>query len=121
MSIHDTERTKLKVVEWNAATSAGILVDQAGEKYLISKQQLDPSFALAPPRMGEILEGTIVGPGQVSHIVDPKTERINFDSVGVYPDGDVVASELGKRLEGGRPQQFGAPHDGKCLPGRERP
>jgi hypothetical protein len=118
--INDKQCVPLKVIAWDIAAGAGTLLDKQDEQYPISKQQLDPSFSVVPPRVGEILQGVIVGPRCVIDVVDPTTERVHFDSVGANPDGNVVATEPGKRLEGGRPQIFGTPHDGRILPGRER-
>lgn len=52
--------------------------------------------------------------------LDLSTERIKFDSVGPNPEGDKIAEELGRRLEGGRPQTFGQPDSGRFSHPREK-
>jgi len=120
MGANDPARVKLRVKEWNLQTGHGIVIDAQGFAYPLTAMQLGPEFSVVPPRPLEVLEGRILGPGQVTDITDPRTERLNFDSTGPNPDGDAIASLRGLALEGGRPQSFGRPHNGRFSDGRER-
>jgi hypothetical protein len=113
MSLLDAQRQKLKVKTWDTAAGRGVLIDRTGFGYPVTLAQLGPEFQIAPPNEGEILERVVCGPGEVRDITDPKTERIQFESVGPHPEGSTIAQEIGRRLEGGRPQTFGNPHDGR--------
>jgi len=122
MSINEAQRVKLKVVSWDASAAHGVVCERSGFSYPVTLAQLGPEFKIAPPREGEFLEGVIAGPGQIKDVIDPKTERIEFSSVGPNPDGAAIADEIGRRLQGGTPDtglNGGRPHDGRFSDGRE--
>ncbi len=106
MSLLDAQREKLKVKSWNQDAGHGVVVDRQGFAYPVTLAQLGPEFAIAVPVEGEILEGIVTGPGEVSDMTDPKTERVRFESVGPNPENDAWAQELGRRLIGGKPQSW---------------
>jgi len=105
--------TNLTLVCKRSTPSSGVVVDRQGVTYPVTLARLGSEFEVLPPREGEILEGIVLGPGQVTDVTDLKTECFTFESVGVNPDGDAIAEELGRRLEGGRPQKFGNPDSGR--------
>jgi hypothetical protein len=123
MSVNDQyARVLLKVTTWDTDAGHGVVIDKQGFGYPVTLAQLGPEFKSVAPRVGEVLEGTITGPGAVRDIVDPKTERIKFDSVGANPDGEAIASQRGRQLEGGTPDtglRGGKPHDGRFSDGRD--
>lgn len=119
MSVNDPQRVKLKVQSWDVVAGHGVVVDREGFAYPIELSKLTAEFHVVQPRPGEFLEGIVRGPGEVVSIVSPGLERANFDSAGPNPDGAEIASLRGLALEGGRPQRFGKPHDGRFSDGRE--
>jgi len=101
MSIHDPVRVKLRVQIWDVDAGRGVVVEKSGFGYPVTLAQLGPEFKAHPPRVGELLEGVVRGPNTVVDLMP--CERVEFDSRGANPDGDAIASELGRRLEGARP------------------
>jgi hypothetical protein len=102
MSINDVQRVKLIVDSWDVVDGRGVLCERSGFGYPATIAQMGPYFQQDPPRVGEFVEAVVSSPGEVTDIVP--CERWNFDSKGANPDGDAIASELGKRLHGGRPE-----------------
>ena len=64
-------RVKLRIQSWDAEAGHGTVVDEQGFSYPLELRQLPPEFTKIPPRHLEVLEGLILGPGQIKDVIDP--------------------------------------------------
>lgn len=85
MSIHDTQRVPLKIVEWSEEKGTGVVIDKQGIRYNLELKDMAPEFHRKdlPIRVGEVVTGIVVDFDCVRDIV--ADHRVVFDSVGHSP------------------------------------
>src|ERR1700761_8529436 len=85
MSIHDTQRVPLKIVEWSQEKGTGVVIDKQGIRYNVALKYMAPEFHREdlPVRVGEVVTGIVVDFDCVRDIL--ADHRVEFDSVGSAP------------------------------------